>query len=198
MYLFYHSKRLYLLFTQLQGIAMPLSILGISWSFISFIYSMCVCVCVCVYIYIYIYIYIKYRFRHRHRFKSIDLAPVSKKTQTIPTLFIMVKHPWDQFKLVKWKFNVKVHSCLCCVQTSAQKTNACFTHTPLTDQSVHTARGCGPAVCSRSGAFQRSFQHRVYFCCAARAELKWQRFVHGTNEHGLTRKCSNFPINIYN
>ncbi len=45
------------------GIAMPLSILGISWSFISSIYIMCVCVCVCVYVYI--YIYNKYRFRHR-------------------------------------------------------------------------------------------------------------------------------------
>ncbi len=81
------------------GIAMPLSILGISWSFISSIYSMCVCVCVCVcvcarmyvyvYVYIYIYIYIKQvsvqaPFRHRHRFKSIDLAPVSKKKKTIP------------------------------------------------------------------------------------------------------------------
>ncbi len=35
-------------------------------------------------------------------------------------------------------------------------------------------------VRSRSGAsaaVQRSFPHRVYFCCAARAELKWQRFV---------------------
>ncbi len=67
---------------------MPLSILGISWSFISSIYSMCVvCVCVCVCIYIYIYIKqvsVQAPFRHRHRFKSIDLAPVSKKTQTIP------------------------------------------------------------------------------------------------------------------
>src|SRR4029434_9816138 len=26
----------------------------------------------------------KYRFRHRYRFKSIGLAPVSEKTQTIP------------------------------------------------------------------------------------------------------------------
>ncbi len=78
MYLFYDLKRLYLLFTQVTGIAMPLSILGISWSFISFIYSMCVCMYIYVYvyvycmymymyiyIYIYIYIYNKYRFRHR-------------------------------------------------------------------------------------------------------------------------------------
>ncbi len=59
------------------GIAMPLSILGISWSFISSIYSICmhvcyvcyvcmyvmlcyVCMYVCVYIYIYIYIYTVY------------------------------------------------------------------------------------------------------------------------------------------
>ncbi len=40
----------------------------------------------------------------------------------------------------------------------------------LTDQNVHTARGCGPAVHSRSGAaaaVQLSLPHRVYFCCAA-------------------------------
>ncbi len=51
MYLFYHSKRLYLVYS-VTGIAMPLSILGISWSFISSIYSMCVCVCVCVRVYV--------------------------------------------------------------------------------------------------------------------------------------------------
>ncbi len=42
----------------------------------------------------------------------------------------------------------------------------------------------GPVVRSRSGAsaaVQRSFPHRVYFCCAARAELKWPRFVRGKN-----------------
>ncbi len=67
------------------GIAMPLSILGITWSFISSIYSMCVCVYICVYIYIYIkQVSVQAPFRHRHRFKSIDLAPVSKKNQTIP------------------------------------------------------------------------------------------------------------------
>ncbi len=42
-------------------------------------------------------------------------------------------------------------------------------------ESVHTARGCSPAVRSRSGAaaaVQLSFTHRVYFCCAASTELK--------------------------
>ncbi len=76
-----------------------------------------------------------------------------------------------------------------------------FSAPMLTDQSIHTACGCGPAVRSRSGvsaAVQRSFPHRVYFCCAARAELKSQLFVHGKNEHGLTQKCSNFTINRYN
>ncbi len=51
-------------------------------------------------------------------------------------------------------------------------------------ESVHTARGCSPAVRSRSGAaaaVQLSFTHRVYFCCAATTELKWQHFVHSTN-----------------
>ncbi len=50
----------------------------------------------------------------------------------------------------------------------------------------------------QAAAVQQSFPHTIYFCCAACGDLKWQRFVHGKNEHGLTWKCSNFTINIYN
>ncbi len=52
---------------------------------------------------------------------------------------------------------------------------AFFSALMLMDQSVHTARGCGLAVRSRSGtsaAVQLSFPHIVYFFCAACAELK--------------------------
>ncbi len=68
------------------GIAMPLSILGISWSFISSIY----CVCVCVYIYIYINKYNKYRFRHRLGTGTVLKVSIwhryRKKTKQYPTL----------------------------------------------------------------------------------------------------------------
>ncbi len=68
------------------GIAMPLSILGISWSFISSIYSMCVCVCVCMYI----YIYNKYRFRHRLGTGTVLKVSIwhryRKKPKRYPTL----------------------------------------------------------------------------------------------------------------
>ncbi len=78
---------------------------------------------------------------------------------------------------------------------------AYFSALILKDQSVNTARGCGPLVRSRSGAsvaVQRSFPHRVYLCCTARTELKWQRIVCGRYEHGLTRKYSNYTINANN
>ncbi len=77
---------------------------------------------------------------------------------------------------------------------------AYFSTLVLTDQSANTGYGCGPLVRSRSGASaaeQRSFPHRVYLCCTARTELKWQRIVCGIYEHGLTRKC-NYTINANN
>ncbi len=49
---------------------------------------------------------------------------------------------------------------------------AYFFHTVIGSER---SSGCGPAVRSRSGgvaAVQLSFPHRVYFCCAACAELK--------------------------
>ncbi len=66
---------------------MPLSILGISWSFISSIYCMYMCVYMCIYIYIYI-LYI-----NNNNITSIGLGTVlkvwiwhryRKKKKTIP------------------------------------------------------------------------------------------------------------------
>ncbi len=59
-----------------------------------------------------------------------------------------------------------------------------FSTPMLPNLSIHTACGCCPAVHSRScasAAVQRSFSHRVYFCCAAGNELKWQRIFRGKN-----------------
>ncbi len=82
------------------GIAMPLSILGISWSFISSIYSMCVCVY--IYIYIYIYIYNKYRFKHRLGTGTVLKVSIwhryRKKKKRYPTLLFTLLPSGKRFR----------------------------------------------------------------------------------------------------
>ncbi len=56
-----------------------------------------------------------------------------------------------------------------------RKQGVFFSAPMLTAESVHTARRGGAAARSRSragAAVPRSFRRRVYFCCAAYAQLK--------------------------
>ncbi len=62
-----------------------------------------------------------------------------------------------------------------------RKQGVFFSAPMLTDESVHTARRGGAAARSRSragAAVPRSFRRRVYFCCAAYAQLKWQDIIY--------------------
>ncbi len=76
-----------------------------------------------------------------------------------------------------------------------RKQRVFFSAPMLTDESVHTARRGGAAARSRSragAAVPRSFRRRVYFCCAAYAQLKWQDIIYDWHSNKKTYlKCVN-------
>ncbi len=61
------------------------------------------------------FFFYKYRFRHRYRFKSIDLAPVSKKKQMIPNpslTWAKVKKNWTVAQWSKVLFSDESKFCI--------------------------------------------------------------------------------------